>query len=157
MKYRLLFALLLPLAACGAGEDKVSQLAPAGGLANAPQMVAEADWSAPDEVRVMLSNYAFTPDHLVFHRDRPTRLVLQNTTDSDHSFVAEGFLRSIAVGQITGPNGVEKAPWVEKIAIPAGTTRELWFIPGRFGAWNFECGMPGHALLGMKGVVNVER
>ena len=145
----------LPLAACGAGEDKVSQLAPAEGLSNAPQMVAQADWSAPEEVRVTLSDYVFTPDHLVFHRDHPTRLILQNSSDGDHSFIAEGFLHSIAVGQITGPNGVENAPWVEKIAVPAGSTRELWFIPGRYGAWNFECGMPGHALLGMKGVVDV--
>jgi uncharacterized cupredoxin-like copper-binding protein len=157
MKKIIALVLLLPLAACGAGEDKVSRLQPAGGLNNAPQIVAETDWTAPEEVRVTLSDYAFTPDHLVFHRDRATRLILQNTTDGDHSFVSEGFLRSIAVGQITGPNGVENAPWVEKIAVPAGTTRELWFVPGRFGAWTFECGVPGHALLGMKGVVDVVR
>lgn len=149
-------AALLLVAGC-AQEDKVSRLQPVNALADAPRIVATADWSAPETVTVSLSDYKFTPDHLVFHRDRPTRLVLQNVSDGEHTFVSEGFLPTVAVKQIDGPNGSTPGPWVEQVAVPAGQTKELWFVPAKYGAWTFECTKTGHAMLGMTGVVNVEK
>ncbi|MCR6633194.1 MAG: cupredoxin domain-containing protein [Magnetospirillum sp.] len=150
------FAVILPLllAAC-AGEDQISRYQPRGYLAEASELSNQADWSAPDVVEVTLVNHAFVPDELTFHRNRPTRLVLRNQSTSDHTFVSEQWFPTIAVRQLVGRDVTATTPWVEKVVIPAGETKELWFVPARYGAYTFECTVPGHSLLGMKGVVNV--
>lgn len=151
-----ILALTLPilLAAC-AGEDQISRYQPMGYLPNAAELSNQADWSAPDIVEVQLVNHAFVPNELNFHRNRPTRLILKNTSTSDHTFVSEQFMPTIAVRQLVGRDITATTPWVEKVVIPAGETKELWFVPARYGAYTFECTVTGHALLGMKGVVNV--
>jgi uncharacterized cupredoxin-like copper-binding protein len=148
-------ALLALLSAC-AGSDAVSTLQPPGYLHDAAQVVAGADWTNPDTVTVRLENYAFVPDELTFLRDRATRLVLVNSTETDHSFEAKEFFKTVAVKQLSGPSGTLTAPWVEHIAVPAGQTKELWFVPARYGAYHFECGVVGHATLGMRGLINVQ-
>ncbi len=147
-------ACLFTLAAC-APEDQIDRLQPLGYLTSAPQRVAQADWSRPDTVTVTLSNYAFTPDHLVFHRDHPTRLILRNVGDTTHTFVSPGFFKTIAVKQVVTPAGVENGSWVESVAVPKGQTKELWFIPAEYGSWGYECTVPFHAAMGMTGVVDV--
>lgn len=150
------WALLLPLllAAC-AGEDAVSLRQPLGYLPDAERISSEADWSAPQVVELQLVNHAFVPDEFTVRRHRPVRLVLRNTSKSDHTFVSDSFFRGIAVRQLVGPGITYTAPWVEKVVVPAGESKELWFVPTRYGAYPFECTVTGHALLGMKGVVNV--
>ncbi|HLO77833.1 MAG TPA: cupredoxin domain-containing protein [Magnetospirillum sp.] len=151
-----LFAVILPalLAAC-AGEDQISRYQPPGYLANAMDLSSQADWGAPDVVEVQLVNHAFVPNDLTFHRNRPTRLILRNVSKSDHTFVSEQWFPTIAVRQLVGADITATTPWVEKVVVPAGETKELWFVPARYGAFTFECTVTGHALLGMKGVVNV--
>jgi uncharacterized cupredoxin-like copper-binding protein len=145
----------LLLAGCAA-SDTVSTLQPPGYLAKAPALVAAADWSAPDTVSLRLGANGFAPSELLFHRDRPTRLVIHNATTSDHDLEAEQFFRDIAVWRLTGPDGERTAPWVESIGLPAGQTREVWFIPARYGAYRFECSRLGHASLGERGLISVE-
>ena len=144
------------LAAC-APEDQIDRTQPFGYLTDAPRMVATADWSNPETITVILSNYVFTPHHLVFHRGQPTRLVLQNTGDTAYSFVAPGFFKSIAVKQIVGPTGVQEGSWIESVAVAKGQTKELWFIPGQYGSWGFESDVPFQAQMGMTGVVDVTK
>jgi uncharacterized cupredoxin-like copper-binding protein len=143
------------LSAC-AGSDVVDRLQPPGYVSDAADIAAQADWSAPETVTVQLSNYQFSPDELRFHRDRATRLVLVNVSDSDHTFVSKPFFSGIAVKQLLGPDQAIAAPWVEKVVVPAGQTKELWFVPVRYGAYKFECTVAGHATLGMTGLINVE-
>lgn len=152
---RLFAPMLLSLLAACAGQDQISRTQPMGYLPNAAELSDQADWSAPEVVEVQLVNHAFVPNELTFHRYRPTRLVLRNPSKSDHTFVSEQFLPTIAVRQLVGRDVTATTPWVEKVVIPAGETKELWFVPARYGAYTFECTVPGHALLGMKGVVNV--
>lgn len=144
----------LALAAC-AGEDRISRHQPIGYLPEAETISTQADWSSPDVVEVALVNHAFVPNEFSFHRNRPTKLVLKNQSTSDHTFVSEQFFKTIAVRQLVGRDITATTPWVEKVVIPAGETKELWFVPARYGAFSFECSVTGHALLGMKGVVNV--
>jgi len=151
---RLIPCVILLLAAC-AGADQVGRLQPSGYLPDAQALVDQADWSVPETVSVEMTDYAFTPDDLVFHRGRPALLVLRNTTERDHTFVSTGFFKAIAVRQVASGAAVEPGPYVEKIVVPAGATKEMLFVPGGFGAWNFECDRTGHAMLGMKGVVAV--
>lgn len=154
MTKRLLPLLTLALAAC-AGESEVSRLQPQGYLREAPELVAQADWSAPETLTVQLVNHAFVPSDLIVHRNRPTRLVLRNSSGSDHTFVSEALFRTLAVHRLATPQAAMEGPWVEKVVVPAGQTVELDFIPARYGAYRYECTVTGHALLGMTGVVNV--
>lgn len=152
---RLLAPLLLMLLAACAGEDQVSRYQPLGYLPNAAELSSQADWSMPDIVEMQLVNHAFVPNELTFHRNRPTRLILRNPSKSDHTFVSEQWFPTIAVRQLVGQDVTATTPWVEKVVVPAGETKELWFVPARYGAYTFQCTVPGHSLLGMKGVVNV--
>ncbi|MBC7908564.1 MAG: cupredoxin domain-containing protein [Rhodospirillaceae bacterium] len=149
-------AVLLPLvlAAC-AGEDQISRYQPIGYLPEAEQISSQADWSNPDVIEMQLVNHAFVPDEITVRRNRPTRLILKNPSKSDHTFVGEQFMKSIAVRQLVGRDITATTAWVEKVVVPAGETKELWFVPTRYGAFTFECTVTGHALLGMKGVINV--
>ncbi len=146
--------LALSLAAC-AGEDKISRNQPIGYLPDAQERSNQADWSQPDTVQVALVNHAFVPNQLTFHRDRPTRLILVNQSTSDHTFSSTEFLKTIAVRQLVGRDITATTPWVEKVVVPAGETKELWFVPARYGAFAFDSSAAGDSLLGMRGVVNV--
>lgn len=148
------FALPILLAAC-AGQDQVSRYQPRGYLADAAKISSDADWSSPDVVEVTLVNHAFVPNQLTFHRNKPTKLILRNQSGSDHTFVSDQWMPTIAVRQLVGRDSTATTPWVEKVVIPVGQSKELWFIPARYGAFPFECSMPGHSLLGMTGVINV--
>jgi hypothetical protein len=144
------------LAAC-AGSDSVSDRLPPGFVANAAEMVAAADWAASEEVRVTIDGHAFKPSEWVFHRDRATRLVLVNTTSSDHGIKARAFFSDIAVESVRGGGQTLKGPWIESLSIPAGETKELWFVPARFGSYAFECSAIGHPSLGERGIIDVVR
>lgn len=153
---RRLALLLSLLAAAGcAGPDKVSHVQPPGYLKTAREVVAQADWSHPRVVELELVNHAFRPDELTFRRGEPVRLILRNTSTSDHTFVSESFFKGIAVLKLVTPQQTVEAPWVEKVTVEDGVVQELWFVPARYGSYRFECTMPGHALLGMTGIINV--
>jgi uncharacterized cupredoxin-like copper-binding protein len=149
-------ALMIALAAC-AGSDTLSRSLPPGFVSDAPQIVASTDWTAPEEVRVTISGHAFQPNALTFHRDRATRLILVNDTESEHGIAAKQFFADIAVESVRGGGVTEKAPWIEELIVAAGQTKELWFVPARFGAYSFECPSLGHPSLGERGTINVIR
>lgn len=145
---------LLGLGAC-AGSDAVSTRLPPGFVSNAAEIVAGADWASPETVTVTISGHAFQPSELTFHRDRATRLVLVNATDSDHGIAARQFFADIAVESIRGGSQILRGPWIESLAVPAGQTKELWFVPARYGAYAFECSALGHPSLGERGLIDV--
>lgn len=150
------FALTVLLAAC-AGSDTMSRRLPPGFVSDAAQIVANTDWVAPEEIRLTISGHQFQPDQLTFHRDRATRLILVNPTDSEHGISARQFFADIAVESVRTGNQVEKGPWIEELILPAGQTKELWFVPARFGAYSFECSSFGHPSLGERGTIQVVR
>lgn len=158
MTPRLLLALplLAALAAC-AGSDTVSNRLPPGFVADAAEIVAAADWSAPDEVTVTIRGHAFSPAEWVFHRDRPTRLILVNATEYDHGVKARQFFADIAVESVRGDGIRLTGPWIESLVVEAGKTKELWFVPARFGSYAWECSAVGHPTLGERGVIDVVR
>lgn len=154
---RLAVALSLSVLSACAGSDTVSNRLPPGFVADAAEIVASADWAAPEEVRVTIEGHAFKPSEWTFRRDRATRLVLINATESDHGLSARQFFADIAVESVRGGGQVLKGPWIESLSIPAGQTKELWFVPARFGAYAFECSAIGHPSLGERGVIDVVR
>ena len=150
------FALVLTfaLAAC-AGSDGVKTSLPPNYLKDAPDIVAAADWSDPETVTVTFGDHAFMPAEISLHRDRATRLVVVNPTTSDHALVSDQFFRDVAVRQLVGPTGTITAPWVSKVVIPEGQTREIWLVPARYGSYRYECDVTGHSAMGENGLINV--
>lgn len=151
---RLLALLPLILAGC-AGSDDISADQPIGFVKNAREVVEQSDWSNPQVVEIELANYAFRPDEFTVRRGHPVKLVLRNTSTKDHTFVSKPFFKGIAVKQVLSNQGAVAGPYVEKIVVEENATKEVWFVPTRYGAYQFECTVTGHAMLGMKGVVNV--
>lgn len=151
---KLLVLLPLALAAC-AGSDDVGGDQPVGFIRNAREVVEQADWSNPQVVEIEMANYAFRPDEFTVHRGKPVKLVLKNVSTKDHTFVSKPFFKGVAVKQVVSNQGAVAGPYVEKIVVEENATKEVWFVPTRFGAYQFECTVTGHAMLGMKGVVNV--
>ncbi len=97
----------------------------------------------------------YAPRRLEVERRADGSLVLANPTARDHAIVADQFFREVAVRQLVGPTGTTPAPWVSKVVVPAGQTREIWLVPARYGAYRFECDVTGHSALGENGLINV--
>jgi uncharacterized cupredoxin-like copper-binding protein len=155
---RLLAALPLFLGLGGcAGSDVTHASLPPNYLASAAQIVAAADWSSPETITVTMANFEFTPSELTLRRDRPTRLVFVNPTTKDHTVVADAFFREVATHKIVGSSGAAAAPWLSKMVVPAGQTKELWLVAARYGAYRFECDVTGHSAFGMSGLINVSQ
>jgi uncharacterized cupredoxin-like copper-binding protein len=57
--------------------------------------LANIDWSKAEHVRVVMSDYQFTPERLNFHHGVPTRLRLINDSGSLHDFTAAYFLKTV--------------------------------------------------------------
>jgi len=157
MRHKLMaLSLMVVLAGC-AGTDEVSTRLPPGFLTNAQEIIAATDWSDPEVVTLTIRDHAYSPAEITFHRDRATRLVVVNASDSDHAIESEQFFPDIAVERIFGSDQTVRAPWIKKLVVPAGQTKELWFVPARFGAYPFQCSLPGHASLGERGLIDVVR
>ncbi|WP_161539576.1 cupredoxin domain-containing protein [Paramagnetospirillum kuznetsovii] len=151
---RFLLALPFALAAC-AGSDVISPTLPPNYLSDAPRILAATDWSNPDSVTVTMTNFEFSPSELNLRRDRAVRLVFVNPSTKDHTVVSDQFFREVATRQVVGPNGATAAPWLSKLVVPSGETKEIWLVPARYGAYHFQCDVTGHSALGMNGIINV--
>ncbi len=156
MRMRIL-SLVLPLAliACARG-DIVSREPPAGYLPDAAARVAAADWSATEDVTLTLSEFSFAPDAPVFRAGVPTRLTLRNDGDRPHTFRSEAFFKAIAAQRLVSADGEIANPYPETIAVPAGQSKQLYFVPIVKGTYAFECSVPLHDVFGMQGQVRIE-
>lgn len=153
-RYPLFLALFL-VAACGRLEDRYG--APGSGyVADRAAHIAAADWSRAQAVTVALDEFAFAPEALTFRAGRPYSLTLVNGGGSGHSFTAPGFFRAIAVRSLAAPGGVKRAPLLESIALEAGRSRTLDFVPVRAGTYDLECDRPLHDVFGMTGSIRIE-
>ena len=116
---------------------------------------AAVDWSAAETVEIELSAYEFTPADLNFQAATPYRLVLTNAGEGSHNFVSEGFFKAIVAYELRTPEGTVTNPYVTRIVVPPGTTKELRFIATERGSYDFECTVLLHSLFGMTGTIDV--
>jgi uncharacterized cupredoxin-like copper-binding protein len=145
---------LAPLAGCAGGSDVFGD-PKAGYLADAAARVASVDWSRAEAVTVVLSEYRFAPDALEFRAGAPYRLRITNDGSVTHFFASGPFFRAIAAQRLTGPSGTVESPYLEEIAVPPGTVRELSFVAVGVGVYEFRCMAPFHAGFGMTGEIRV--
>ena len=155
MRRHLLSAMALAvLTACASG-DVVHKAAPEGYLQDAPARVAAADWSNALTVEVALSEYAFAPAALTFEAGRPYRLLLRNQGSSTHTFTSTGFFQAIAAQKLVSASGEDALPYIERIEIPSGGSKELYFVAVRAGSYPLECSVLLHDSFGMTGDITI--
>lgn len=147
MSRYLLFLALLLVAACGRLEDRYGEPG-SGYVEDAAARTAAADFSKAEAVTVGLDSFEFAPDALVFRAGRPYSLTLVNHGKGGHTFTAPEFFRAIAVRS--------QASLLESIALEAGQSRTLEFVPVRAGTYELECERPLHGVFGMTGSIRIE-
>src|SRR5579864_8537950 len=110
-----------------------------------------ADDPAPDPpavVTVVLSDYRFSPDRLVFRRGAAYRLRLENRGKELHEFTAPGFFQAISVrtpGMLASGGDIVLQP---------GERKELQFVASSPGRYPLSCA--DHDWAGMTGEIVIE-
>jgi uncharacterized cupredoxin-like copper-binding protein len=146
----LLAASIFGLSSCGHHHH-------ANRIDNAGERVASADWSKQVTVTVIMSDFAYSPETLVFLEGVPTRLVIENQGSQKHYFTAEDFFRAIATRKVqSNTDGEIKAPYFTAIEVYPGRSLDLYFVPITRGAYPLHCTIPGHSELGMRGEIRIE-
>jgi len=117
--------------------------------------LAGADWSKMETVTVTMTEYAFTPGHIVLKEGVPTRLVLKNAGKEAHYFVAEQFFKGIATRKVQDSDGEVKAPYFSAVEVYPGKMIEWFLVPVQKGVYDLLCTVKGHAGHGMTGKIEV--
>ena len=149
-----LLALIVALVACSTG-DVVLDTPAAGYVEDARARVAQADWSRAETVPLTLSAFQFDPTNLTFAAGKPYRLVLRNIGDGRHTFVSDGFFKSIAVRQLGSSDGVVSNPVLKVVELPPKAQKTLEFVPVTPGAYHLECSVFLHETFGMAGQIAI--
>lgn len=124
---------------------------------DAAERVKAADWSKMETVIVGMNEFAFAPPTLVFRKDVPYKLIIENTGSEKHYFTAEGFFRAIATRKLqSNTDGEVKAPYFTAIEVYPGRSLDLYFIPVTAGSYELVCTIEGHAGMGMIGQIRIE-
>lgn len=138
------------LSGCGHHQHKMH-------VRDAAERVKAADWSKMETVTVVMSEFAFAPQPLVFRQGVPYKLVIENTGSEKHYFTAEDFFRAIATRKLqSNTDGEVKAPYFSAIEVYPGRSLDLYFIPVTAGTYELICTIAGHAGMGMTGKIRIE-
>ncbi len=146
---------MLALGGCAGGQDLFGD-PKAGYVANPATFTKSADWSKAQTVTVRLSEYAFSPAALTFKKGAPYRLKIVNGGSAAHFFVSQGFFKAIAARGLKTASGETAHPYVKSIALGAGETKELSFVPVKAGRYTLDCTAPFHASFGMTGAIRIQ-
>ncbi len=144
----------LVVAACATSEN-ILATSGEGYVGDVARRTADVDWTKAETVRVVLTEFAFRPDHLTFRKGQPYRLVLVNMGSRTHHFTSEGFFRAIAAARLIQREGTLETPRLRTIAMPVGAEKQLDFVPVRAGEFELECTVPLHATFGMTGDIRI--
>jgi uncharacterized cupredoxin-like copper-binding protein len=100
-------------------------------------------------VTVVLSEYRFSPDHLVFRRGDAYRLLLENRGKELHEFTAPAFFHAVSVRtpEVLAAGGGE-------IVLRPGERKELDFVASAAGRYALSCA--DHDWAGMTGEIVIE-
>jgi uncharacterized cupredoxin-like copper-binding protein len=138
--------MLLLLAGCAAEREPITP------SAEATARSGDVDWPQAERVDVVLADFDFAPNHLLFERGRPYRLHMQNRGSGGHDFAAPAFFDSVALrdddvaAEARAKGGVELA---------LGEVRDVYFVPLQAGTFPLECTHLLHPIFGMTGEIVV--
>lgn len=118
-----------------------------GCASHSPQAPAVASGSGA--LTVTLSNFAFTPDHLVLPAGQPVTLHLVNVTGGGHDFSAPKLFAASDVG--AGASAIRNGT----IEVPPHGAVDLTLTPRTPADYDVVCTHALHELFGMTGSVRV--
>jgi uncharacterized cupredoxin-like copper-binding protein len=113
----------------------------AGGLASCSK--------SPPQVKVVMLDYRFIPDHLTFEQNVRYRLHLENHGKETHEFTAPTFFAS---ADIDNPGVLN--PERSEILMQPGDVKDLYLTPRHPGTYDLRCA--DHDWAGMVGGITVK-
>jgi uncharacterized cupredoxin-like copper-binding protein len=138
--------MLLLLAGCAAEREPIT---PSAEPAAVP---ADVNWSRAERVDVMLAEFDFAPNHLLFERGRPYRLHMENRGSGGHNFAAPAFFDSVALRDNAVKPETRATGGVE---LARGEVKDVYFVPLQAGTFPLECSHLLHPIFGMTGEIVV--
>jgi plastocyanin len=118
-------------------------------LAAALLAVAAAPHSEPQTVNLIMIDYRFIPDHLIFEHDVHFRLHLENHGKETHELTAPTFF---ATADIDNPEALNHER--TEIVMQPGETKDIFLTAHRPGTYDLLCA--DHDWAGMVGGITVE-
>ena len=107
--------------------------------------------TAPQEIDVSLTNFAFTPDALTLKAGTAYRLHLVNDSTSSHNFSAKDFFSAASVAPSDAGKVKDGA-----VEVPKQATVDVIVTPSRAGTYDLNCTHFMHTMFGMKGQIVVQ-
>jgi len=111
---------------------------------------AMAQQDSPTVIPIALSEYKFTPSHLNLNAHSAYVLRLTNGGTAAHDLTAPQFFAASALSPASAANIHDG-----RLVVRAGATVDLELTTGDAATFPFDCHYPFHALLGMKGTIEV--
>lgn len=129
-------------------------------VTNSTEIVKAANWNEMETVEIELVEHEFNPKDLKLKANKPYRLVIKNTGESDHYYTAGEFFKSVAWRKVQTPRphgGEIKAPYFNAVEVyKKGGSVELFFVPVKPGTYEVICTIDDHKEKGMSGSISVE-
>ena len=100
-------------------------------------------------ITIVLSSFAFDPDHIRLKVGTPVRLHLVNESSGGHSFTAPGFFAS------SSPERGFSIPSNGAVEVPSRQKVDVVVVPHTPGQYRLECTHFLHTAFGMHGTIEV--
>lgn len=110
---------------------------------------AAAAPAAPQTINLIMIDYEFIPDHLIFQRDVPYRLHMENHGQKTHELTAPTFF---AIATINNPDILNHDH--TEVLMQPGDTKDLFLTAHVAGTYDLRCA--DHDWNGMVGGITVE-
>lgn len=123
---------------------------PAAPASKAAAAALNVDWASARLVTVQMVDDRFVPDKLVFQRDVPYRLHMENKGTDIHEFTAPEFFHAIA---IRNPDVLEQTRQDEVFLQPK-ERKDLYFVAKKPGLYKLICA--NHEWDNMVGDITIE-
>jgi len=118
-----------------------------------------AQAASPQTVKLTADEFAFTPNTVTLTAGQPVRLTIVNTGKVAHDLKSPLPIADFTYQHADNSAGEQAANikgGVLDVDFDPGTTAQVTFTPTKAGTYAFECDVPGHAQLGMKGTFVVQ-
>lgn len=137
-------------------EIRLGDVAAAAGIANAAQIVKQADWNKMETVTIDMGEMFFKPNPVRLQVGKPYKIQLKNGGEVKHELDAEAFFRTAAIRKVQDAGVEVKGPSLNEIEVFDGQQVDVYLIPTGAGTYELACRLPGHYEAGMKATLVVE-
>lgn len=125
-------------------------------IANAAEIVKQADWKQMKTVEIVLSEHDFEPNDIRLAANTPYKIVLRNTGEKPHYWTAKEFFKAVATRKAQTREAEFKAPYLDAIEVNNGGVAEFFVVPVTKGTYEVICTIEDHKDKGMTGTITVE-